>query len=235
MISIRGLRKTYERAGEQVVACDVATLDVDSGEHVALVGRSGLGKTTLLNCIAGIALPDSGTVEVNGTLLGRLGESARDRFRAQHIGIVFQTLNLLVPFTALENVLLGATFGAGQHRGTRERATHLLERVGLADRMQHRPNQLSVGQAQRVAMCRALVNDPELILADEPLGNQDKETGREVMALLLQLAREGARTVVMVTHDPASAEQMQRTVDLGELRGGLGELSGDQGEVRSAS
>jgi putative ABC transport system ATP-binding protein len=218
MIAIRGLRKSYDRAGERVLACDVASLDVAAGEQVALVGRSGVGKTTLLSCIAGIALPDEGSVEVDGTAVHRLGEAARDRFRGRHIGMVFQTLNLLIPFTALENVLLGAVFGGGPRRGVRERAAQLLERVGLADRMQHRPNQLSLGQAQRVAICRALINDPPLILADEPLGNQDRETGRAVLQLLLELAREGNRTVLMVTHDEASAAALQRTVDLAQLR-----------------
>ena len=218
MISIRDLEKTYARGGERVVACNVAALDVARGEHVALVGPSGLGKTTLLNTVAGITLPDRGTVEVAGVQVPSLGEAARDRFRARHIGMVFQTLNLLTPFSAIENVLLGAVFGQGQQRGTRARAEYLLERVGLGDRVDHRPNELSLGQAQRVAMCRALINEPELILADEPLGNQDQKTGREVLALLLELASEGDRTVLMVTHSPESAEQMQRTVDLADLR-----------------
>ena len=218
MISIRDLEKCYSRGGERVVACDVGVLDVAAGEHVALVGPSGLGKTTLLNMMAGITLPDRGLVEVAGVAVNKLSEGARDRFRAKHVGMVFQTLNLLMPFSAVENVLLGAVFGRGHHRGTRVRAEYLLERVGLRDRIHHRPNELSLGQAQRVAMCRALINDPELILADEPLGNQDKATGREVMGLLLELAGESDRTVLMVTHDPESAEQMQRTVDLADLR-----------------
>ena len=217
MISIRDLVKVYTRGGERVVACDVSRLDVPVGEHVALIGRSGLGKTTLLNIVAGITLPEEGRIEVAGVALTELSEAERDRFRAQHIGMVFQTLNLLMPFTALENVLLGAVFGQGHHRGTRVRAEYLLERVGLANRIHHRPNQLSLGQAQRVAMCRALINDPELLLADEPLGNQDRETGGEVLALLIEMAREGNRTVLMVTHDSDSASQMQRTVDLAEL------------------
>ncbi|MEM7202692.1 MAG: ABC transporter ATP-binding protein [Planctomycetota bacterium] len=218
MIAIRDLQKIFHRGGEPVVACDVRALDVERGAHVALIGRSGLGKTTLLHCIAGIARPDRGSIQVGETRVDTLGEAARDRFRAEHVGLVYQTLNLLMPFSALENVALGAVFGRGAHRGTRARAQQLLERVGLADRMGHRPNELSVGQAQRVAICRALINDPELILADEPLGNQDRETGREVLALLLELAAEGNRTVLMVTHDQESAAQMQRTIDLADLR-----------------
>ena len=131
--------------------------------------------------------------------------------------MVFQTFNLLQPFTAAENVMLGAVFGKGHREGLRERSEQLLERVGLGDRMEHRPGELSVGQAQRVAICRAMINEPQLILADEPLGNQDKTTGREVLRLLLEMAREGDRTVVMVTHDPDSAAQMERIVELKDL------------------
>lgn len=218
MISIRDLEKAYRRDGESVLACRVHALDVARGEHIALVGRSGAGKTTLLNVIAGILRPDRGHVVVQGVDLTGLNEAERDRFRARHVGMVFQTLNLLQPFTALENVMLGSVFGRGRHKGMRERARALLDRVGLGDRLHHRPKELSLGQAQRVAICRALINEPELILADEPLGNQDKETGREVMQLLLEMATEGDRTVLMVTHDPESARQMQRVVDIEDLR-----------------
>lgn len=218
MIRIRDLRKHYRRGHESVLACRVDALDVAAGEQVALIGRSGLGKTTLLNIIAGILRPDSGTVEVAGIDVPALSEGARDRFRARHIGLVFQTFNLLQPFTALENVVLGSVFARGGGTETQARAAHLLERVGLGERLHHRPNELSVGQAQRVALCRALINQPELILADEPLGNQDRQSGSEALRLLLDLAREAGTTVLMVTHDPASAAQMQRTLDLAELR-----------------
>ena len=218
MISIRDLTKTYARGREIVTACSIAALDVAAGEQVAVVGRSGASKSTLLHLLAGITVPDRGSIEVAGVAVHELGEGARDAFRAQHVGLVFQTLNLLQPFSALENVMLGAVFGRGVHRGSRERAEHLLERVGLADRRAHRPNQMSLGQAQRVAICRALINDPEVLLADEPLGSQDKATGRGVLELLLELAAEGGRTFVMVTHDPESAERLQRTVDLHDLR-----------------
>lgn len=218
MIRLRNVRKSYGRRDRQIVACDVAALDVARGEHVALMGRSGTGKTTLLHMIAGILRPDEGEIEVLDAALHGMGEAARDRFRGRHIGMVYQTFNLLQPFTALENVLLGALFGKGAGGEAVARATHLLERVGLADRVHHRPAELSVGQVQRVAICRALVNDPELILMDEPLGNQDRATGGQVLDLLLELAREGGKTVVMVTHDPESASRMQRRVDLHELR-----------------
>ncbi|MCA8950728.1 MAG: ABC transporter ATP-binding protein [Planctomycetes bacterium] len=218
MIRLRDVYKSYRQGEREVVACAVDALDVAAGEQVALVGRSGTGKTTLLHILAGILRPDRGEVEVVGERIDRLGEAARDRHRGRHIGMVYQTFNLLQPFTALENVLLGALFGNGAGAEARARAIELLSQVGLGERMHHRPNELSVGQVQRVAICRALVNDPELILMDEPLGNQDKTTGTQVLELLLRLAAERGKTVVMVTHDMYSAERMQRTVDLAELR-----------------
>ena len=217
MIHIQDLEKTYTRGTESVLACDVARLDIEQGEHVALVGRSGCGKSTLLSMLAGMLLPDKGSIKILDAEIPFLGESARDRFRAEHIGMVFQTFNLLQPFTAIENVMLGAVFGKGGGK-LKARARGLLESVGLGERLHHRPNELSVGQAQRVAICRALINDPDLILADEPLGNQDKETGREVLGILLRLAKEAGRTVVMVTHDPTDAAQLDRTVDLASVR-----------------
>ena len=218
MIRLSDIRKSYRQQDHSVGACEVTELSIDSGEHVALVGRSGSGKTTLLHILAGILRPDQGRVEIAGIELDSLSEAARDRFRGRHIGMVYQTFNLLQPFTALENVLLGALFGRGADSRAQRRGAELLDRVGLGDRLHHRPNQLSVGQVQRVAICRALINDPELILMDEPLGNQDKETGGQVLDVLLQLAQEGGKTVVMVTHDPESAARMQRTIDLQALR-----------------
>lgn len=218
MIRLRDVRKTYQQDGRAVLACQVDELDIGRGEQVALIGRSGAGKTTLLHILAGLLPADAGLVDVAGARIDQLSEAARDRHRGLHIGMVYQTFNLLQPFTALENVLLGALFGRGAGGAAKARAQALLERVGLGDRLHHRPAQLSVGQVQRVAICRALVNDPELILMDEPLGNQDKQTGVQVLELLLELARDGGKTVVMVTHDPESAARMQRTIDLMALR-----------------
>lgn len=219
MIHLRHVEKSYARGTEAVLACAVDRLDIAAGEQVALVGRSGTGKTTLLHILAGILRPDRGEVEVVGARVDQLGEAARDRHRGRHIGMVYQTFNLLQPFTALENVLLGALFGRGAGSDARLRAEALLQQVGLAERMHHRPRELSVGQVQRVAICRALINDPELVLMDEPLGNQDRATGGQVLDMLLQIAATGRKTVVMVTHDPESARRMQRTVDLATLRG----------------
>ncbi|MBL8748041.1 MAG: ABC transporter ATP-binding protein [Planctomycetes bacterium] len=218
MIRLHDVHKDYAFGERRVTACDVGDLRIEAGEQVALVGRSGTGKTTLLHILAGILRPDRGEVEVVGARIDRMSEAARDRHRGRHIGMVYQTFNLLQPFSALENVLLGALFGRGAGGEAKSRAETLLQRVGLGDRLHHRPSELSVGQVQRVAICRALVNDPELILMDEPLGNQDRTTGVQVLDLLLQMARDGNKTVVMVTHDPESAKRMQRTVELETLR-----------------
>ena len=217
IIQLRDVRKRYTRGDQSVLACAVGELSIAEGEQVALVGRSGSGKTTLLHILAGILRPDQGEVEVVGERLDRMGEAARDRHRGRHIGMVYQTFNLLQPFTALENVMMGALFGRGASNEARLRAEALLHKVGLAERLHHRPSELSVGQVQRVAICRALVNDPELVLMDEPLGNQDKSTGGSVLDMLLEMASDAGKTVVMVTHDPESAERMQRTVDLHDL------------------
>lgn len=221
MIHLRDIRKSYSRGDQSVLACAVDALDIETGEQVALIGRSGTGKTTLLHILAGILKPDQGEVQVAGECMDQLGESARDRHRGRHIGMVYQTFNLLQPFTALENVLMGALFGRGAGGDARTRAESLLRKVGLGERMHHRPGELSVGQVQRVAICRSLINDPKLILMDEPLGNQDKATGGQVLDLMLQIAKDDNKTVVMVTHDPDSATRMQRTVDLATLRSDL--------------
>jgi len=219
MIRIRDLVKSYTRGDESVVACEVAKLDIKTGEQVALVGRSGCGKSTLLNLLAGMSIPDQGSIRIRDVEITQLSETGRDSFRAENMGMIFQTFNLLQPFTALENVTLGSVFGRGGGGQLKTRAAELLNQVGLGDRLHHRPNELSVGQSQRVAICRALINDPTLILADEPLGNQDRETGREVLQLLLDMARAEKRTVVMVTHSPESAAQLDRTVEFSDLRG----------------
>jgi putative ABC transport system ATP-binding protein len=215
VIRLRGVEKRYRRRDETVVALRVEALDVARGEQVAIVGPSGCGKTTLLHVISGLLVPDQGTVEVAGEAIFDLSEPARDRFRARHVGYVHQTFNLLAAFTALENVMLGAYFAGAPAQ--RAHAKELLERVGLGARLDHRPGELSVGQQQRVAVARAVVNRPALLLADEPIGNQDRAAGKQTLDLMLSLAVEIGATVLMVTHDPASARAMQRTIELPRL------------------
>lgn len=189
---------------------------VDGGERLALIGRSGSGKTTLLNLVAGLLLPDAGVVEIEGTDVAALGEAARDHFRADNIGYVFQTFHLLDGFSAEENVELGASFA--RKRLSPGRARTVLAEVGLADHFHKPPSQLSVGQQARVALARALVNRPKVLLADEPTGSLDDETGALVLKLLLDTAREHDITVLCATHDPKVAAAFDRTVRVEDLR-----------------
>lgn len=217
MIEVRDLEKTYTRAGERVVACSVMSLTVEAGEQVAIVGPSGCGKTTLLHILSGLLIPDRGSVVVDGQEIFELSESGRDRFRAARFGYVHQTFDLLPGYSALENVELAQYFASG--RIDSARARDFLTRVGLEDRLNHRPNELSIGQQQRVAIARALINAPRLLLADEPTGSQDPEAGKRSLALLRELAAEAGATILLVTHDPMSAAQMDRTIDLPALAG----------------
>ena len=177
VLELSDLKKGYTSPdGDHGLVIDVASFSMEAGEHVALRGTSGSGKTTLLNLIAGVLKADSGNIRLAGTQIQGLSEAARDRVRANHLGYVFQTFNLLQGYTALENVMLGMMFGKGADAG---KAGALLERVGLKDRLRYKPRQLSVGQQQRVAVARALANHPELVLADEPTGNLDPQRAEE--------------------------------------------------------
>lgn len=205
--------------GSGAAARTVLALDewwVKDGERVALIGRSGSGKTTLLNLVSGLLLPDVGIVEVEGTDVAGLGEAERDRFRAEHVGYVFQSFHLLDGFTALENVELGASFAS--KRLPAGRAMAVLREVGLEDHAYKPPSQLSVGQQARVALARALVNRPQVLLADEPTGSLDEETGAQVLKLLLDTAREHDITMLCATHDRAVAAAFDRTVRVEDLR-----------------
>jgi putative ABC transport system ATP-binding protein len=216
VLSLHNVSKSYREAdGNLLEVIRLRQLELGAGEQVALVGQSGSGKSTLLNLIAGILLPDTGEIVVNGTDPTKLSEAARDRFRAANIGYVFQSFNLLQGFTALENVLLGQMF-AGSHGGT-ERATKLLETVGLGKRLHHKPRALSVGEQQRVAIARALVNEPPLVLADEPTGSLDAKNGDVVLQLLRKICAENKHTLLVVTHDPKVQEQFEKVVRLEEL------------------
>jgi putative ABC transport system ATP-binding protein len=212
MLLLKDIRKGYRQPdGSQLPILSVKQYQLAAGEQAVLMGRSGSGKTTLLHVIAGISRPDEGVVRIDGCDIVRLSESGRDRFRADKLGYVYQTFNLMSGFSALENVLLAMSL-AGRSPDT-ARAKRLLERVGLKHRLDHRPAMLSVGEQQRVAVARALAGSPSILLADEPTGNLDSKNGEAVMHLLADLHREGS-TICMVTHDPRFAKHAQREVHL---------------------
>jgi putative ABC transport system ATP-binding protein len=219
VVEVRSVSKVYHRDKVEVPVLNRLSLNVPEGEFVALMGPSGSGKTTLLNLIAGIDRPDSGEVWVAGTNLGQLGESDLAKWRARHIGFVFQFYNLLPVLTAFGNVELPLLL-TKLTRAERKRQTETaLELVGLKDRMHHYPRQLSGGQEQRVAIARAIVTDPTLIVADEPTGDLDRQSAGEILDLIGQLNSEFKKTIVMVTHDPRAAERAhtQRHLEKGEL------------------
>ncbi|GMU93194.1 MAG: hypothetical protein AMXMBFR4_22520 [Candidatus Hydrogenedentota bacterium] len=215
VLHVRDLKKAFVSPdGERCLIVDVPEFTMDEAEQVALQGSSGSGKTTFLNLIAGILQPDSGSVEVDGTILSALSEAGRDHVRALMIGYVFQTFNLLQGYTALENVLLGMMFGRGADSTY---AKALLERVGLKDRMNYRPRQLSVGQQQRVAVARALANHPRIVLADEPTGNLDHHHAGEALKLIREVCREQGAALLLVTHDRDILGQFDRVQQLADI------------------
>ncbi|HVA45477.1 MAG TPA: ABC transporter ATP-binding protein [Pirellulales bacterium] len=216
MLRLSNVQKSFiEPDGTPLPVLDIARFEVAAGEQMVLVGRSGCGKTTLLHVIAGISRPDRGQVEVHGCDIATLPEAGRDRFRADNIGYVFQTFNLLPGFSALENVLLGMTFARGRADG--ERAATLLNRVGLGHRLTHKPAMLSVGEQQRVAVARALANRPKLLLADEPTANVDSRNQQQIIDLIRQTCGEEQVTLVLVTHTPEVAGQFPRVERLDEF------------------
>lgn len=215
-LQLQNVRKSYrEPDGSVLPVLDVERFSMSPGEQVVLVGSSGGGKTTLLNVIAGISAPDSGVVSIDGLDITRLPEAARDRFRAERIGFVFQTFNLLPAFSALENVLLGMSFSG--KRSDKSRARELLDRVGLSHRLSHRPGQLSVGEQQRVAVARALANKPSLLLADEPTANVDTANQDVILRLIRDACAENRVALLLVTHSPEVAGQFSRVEKLSEF------------------
>ena len=213
---LKNVRKSYRQPnGNLVPVLGIDQFQMAQGEQVALLGASGGGKTTLLNIISGILVPDSGEVIVDGKNIAGMSEVVRDRFRASKIGIVFQTFNLLPAFSALENVLLGMSFSG---RGVdRTFATHLLKRVGLEHRLDQSPRRLSVGEQQRVAVARALANKPALMLADEPTANVDPANQELILNMIRETCRENNVTLLMVTHATEVADTFSRVERLGEF------------------
>jgi putative ABC transport system ATP-binding protein len=216
---VRKLTRVFRRDNEGVVALDNVDLDIDDGDFVALMGPSGSGKTTLLNILAGIDRPTSGTVRVGDAEVWGMSEDQLAEWRNHHVGFVFQNFNLIPVLTAFENVELPLLLTHLTKEERRNHVTTALKLVGLADRMDHRPRQMSGGQEQRVAIARAIVTDPTLILADEPTGNLDARSAEDTMNLLSRLNSELKKTIVMVTHDSRAAHhaRTERHLDKGIL------------------
>jgi len=221
LIRVENCRRTLGNAGENRTSLTTFFLErfeVEPDEAVAITGPSGCGKTTLLNLISGLLKPDAGEIEVAGVRVDTLPHKQADRFRREHLGFIYQTFNLLTPFTTLQNVLIGMRFArAVPPRGRRQRARQMLERVGLSHRLTSRPDQLSVGEQQRVAIARAIANSPRVLLADEPTANLDPASAHSVTKLLLSLWRELSSTLLIVTHDPSIASLLPRSFDCSDL------------------
>lgn len=215
LLEISQLKKKYRTPDNRIhTVLDVSAFNMEAEQQVALCGESGTGKTTFLNLIAGILSADEGVIRVDGQDLHTLSEAQRDRIRANHIGYIFQTFNLLQGYTCLENVLLGMSFGPGVDR---DYAAQLLERVGMQDRMQHYPRQLSTGQQQRVAVARALANRPKLVLADEPTGNLDTHRAGDALKLIREACRENKAALLLVSHDRHILDAFEHRQDLATL------------------
>lgn len=227
-IEIAGLRKTFPLPGEEGAETEIVNIPafiLEAGSQTALAGESGSGKTTLLNLISGILMPESGSIRIAGTDITALSEAARDRHRARHTGYVFQSFNLLQGYSALENVALASSL-AGVTNAVRAR--ELLDRVGLGGKLRHRPRELSAGQQQRVAVARALINRPAVVLADEPTGSLDARNAAAVLDLLQTLCREEGAALLLVSHDPKVTGAFGTVIAFSELNRASGS-SGIQG------
>ncbi|WP_328661957.1 ABC transporter ATP-binding protein [Nocardia salmonicida] len=216
MLTLTDVVREYRLGGETVRALNGAAMTIEPGRFVSIVGPSGAGKSTLLHLLGALDSPTSGSITFRGQEISDLTDDRRSEFRLRQVGFVFQFFNLLPTMSAWENVAIPRLLATGAHRGARRRATELLDLVGLADRAEHRPSELSGGQMQRVAIARALMMDPPLVLADEPTGNLDSRTGADIMNLLATIAHDtsGERAVVMVTHDQQAAERTDRIITL---------------------
>ena len=216
MIKLNNVRKDYRSGTNTTTIVDVDELNISAGEKVAIVGASGSGKTTLLNLLSGLVVADSGQIVIDGQEITTLSESGRDRFRANNIGYLFQNFHLLDGYSALENVELGMLFASGAVKS--QRAAEQLTKLGLGERLHHQPSELSIGQQARVALARATVNNPKIILADEPTGALDSASAREALDLLFEQSASHDSTLICVTHDKSVAANFDRILDMGQLQ-----------------
>jgi putative ABC transport system ATP-binding protein len=228
LIQIRGLDKTYRRGDEEIHVLQGLNLDVAKGEFVAFMGPSGSGKTTLLNLLGGLDVPSRGTIVVDGDEITHMSGSKLTEWRARHVGFIFQMYNLIPVLTAFQNVELPLLLTKLSKSERRKHVETALGVVGLGDRMNHYPRQLSGGQEQRVAIARAIVADPTFLLCDEPTGDLDRKSADDILNILTRLSNEHAKTILMVTHDPMAAERAQATLHLnkGVLVEGLAAAAG---------
>ncbi|MCF8720109.1 ABC transporter ATP-binding protein [Nitrospina gracilis] len=220
LLNVTGVWKAYRRNAESVEVLKNADLQVKTGEILGIVGASGAGKSTLLHIMGGLDRPQKGKVEFKGQDIFRQKNGFLEQFRNRHIGFVFQLFNLLPDFTALENTLFPGLIGGQEEGSLRERAVHLLTQMGLKDRLHHKPGELSGGETQRVALARSLVNQPDLLLADEPTGNLDSKSSDAFMDLVRDLNKKSNQTFVIVTHSPRIAKSLDRVLQLvdGEIK-----------------
>src|SRR5688572_29880890 len=214
LVTVRNLHKVFQRGGQRIDVLEGVDLDIPQGDYLALMGPSGSGKTTLLNLLGGLDTPTEGSIEVGGDRLDKLSGAKLSAWRARHIGFVFQLYNLLPVLTAARNVELPLLLTKLSKAERRKRVEVALSVVGLRERMNHYPRQLSGGQEQRVGIARAIVTDPTLLLCDEPTGDLDRKAGDEILDLLQTLNSEHGKTIVMVTHDPHAAARAKRTLHL---------------------
>jgi putative ABC transport system ATP-binding protein len=214
LIKVRGLNKTYRRGGEQIQVLQGLNLDVDKGDFVAFMGPSGSGKTTLLNLLGGLDVPSAGSITVDGDEITHMSGSKLTQWRARHVGFIFQMYNLIPVLNAFQNVELPLLLTKLSKADRRKHIETALGVVGLTDRMNHYPRQLSGGQEQRVAIARAIVSDPTFLLCDEPTGDLDRKSADEIMELIFRLVKEYGKTVLMVTHDPVVARRADITLHL---------------------
>lgn len=227
LIDLKNVNRTYQRGGESLKVLQQLDLEMEGGSFYALMGPSGSGKTTLLNLIGGLDQPDSGQVVVDGEDLATMTSKELAQWRADKVGFVFQGFNLLPVLTALENVALPLQLTPLSKTQRRDQARHALDLVGLGDRENHRPRELSGGQEQRVAIARAIAMDPTVVLADEPTGDLDRGSAEQVLVLLERLNKEMGKTILMVTHDPLAAEHAREIVHLDKGRLGRRDANGN--------